>query len=281
MTGWAVCSCSSRQLASRPGVGLGRGRRGRGVGAAARRASASRRSRPRRRRGCGGRLDRAAGAWRRPGRRRLRRRRRRRAGAAVRRPACLCVCRTRRSSLLLEQAGEQRLVLRLGRRARPRGRRDTIWARCLEALGGLGLGADVAGSSGRCWRPGRTAWRRTACTRLGWTPSAAPKSLTGISGRPGTPTWLSTSRGGASLGRPERIRSIMFLALRSEARSGVATTTTSSAEIRVLAHPAGPEVRQVQHHEGRGGADLGWSPPRRPRARCRSRRPGWRARRTG
>src|SRR5450830_970453 len=80
-------------------------------------------------------------------------------------------------------------------------RRDTIWARVWKASADLVL----APASRIIWPLLAAAPKVLASNgmiRLGCTPSAAPKSLAGISGRPGTPTWFNTRRGGASLGRP-------------------------------------------------------------------------------
>ena len=63
-------------------------------------------------------------------------------------------------------------------------------------------------------------------------PMVSAKSLEGISGRLGVLAWLITRRGEMSLGRAFLTSSMMFLALRKLARSGVATITISSAAIR-------------------------------------------------
>ena len=74
----------------------------------------------------------------------------------------------------------------------------------------------------------------------GSTSTVLANSAAAISGRLSMPTPLSTRRGGWSCGRAALSRSIRFLALRRLARSGAATTITSSAAISVRRDPAAP-----------------------------------------
>ena len=55
-------------------------------------------------------------------------------------------------------------------------------------------------ASGRCWRRRRTSAGSNGITSDGGTPMVSAKSLTGISGRLETPTWLSTSFGRGIVG---------------------------------------------------------------------------------
>src|SRR5580704_17412197 len=68
---------------------------------------------------------------------------------------------------------------------------------------------------------------------VGSVSTALAKSAAAISGRLSMPTPFRTSRDGASLRRAPFTLSIRFLVLRRFARSGLATTITSSAETRI------------------------------------------------
>ncbi len=61
-------------------------------------------------------------------------------------------------------------------------------------------------------------------------------------------TLLTSRRGRGSFGRAVANVSIRFFAFRRLARSGSATTTTSSARHERSARPAGPDMRDIQHN---------------------------------
>ena len=99
------------------------------------------------------------------------------------------------------------------------------------------------------------------------------KSLAGISGRLGTPTWLITRRGGASLGRALLTRSMMFLALRRRGQVGRRHDHDIVGRQQRGLDPGLPAMRQVQDRRREWSGAPHRSPPHRLRARRHSRVP--------
>ena len=132
--------------------------------------------------------------------------------------------------------------------------------------GRLHLGDHLAVVGGRA----EQLRHRTGATATSSMPSALAKSAAEISGRFGTPTWLSTSLGGGRSAAPGAAASKRFLALRRLARSGAATMTISSAPISVRLRPRRPQMRHVEHD-----ARARWRAGCRTGRRARSRRGRW------
>ena len=85
----------------------------------------------------------------------------------------------------------------------------------------------------------------------GATPTVSAKSFTGISGRLGVPTWLSTSFGGASLGRFCLSRSTIALVVAQARQIRRRHDHDFVGREQRLLHPRRPQMRHVHDHARR------------------------------
>ena len=109
-------------------------------------------------------------------------------------------------------------------------------------------------SSGRCWPPCRTAWRRTGSTATGAISTALAKSATVISGRFSRPTPFRTSLG-LHVVRPggaQHVEQVLGVAQVGEIGRGHDHHLVGADQ--GAAAPGRPVMRNVEHDAGHGGA---------------------------